>query len=76
MIDDATETESDAEEFGLLDHLEVTRRLEEELDAYEIAFAMTNERLRAFAGHTTNLRRHHGGYICRATGNKRKRSQT
>lgn len=73
MTDDSIEIERDAEEFGLLEHLEVIGRLEEELDACETAFATTNEQLHSLEGLSVTS----GGTVtARATGSKRKRSLT
>lgn len=47
MTDDAIEIDRDAEEFGLMEHLEESRRLEQELDAGEAVLAETREQLDA-----------------------------
>ncbi|KAK7708079.1 hypothetical protein SLS64_006901 [Diaporthe eres] len=47
MTDDAIEIDRDAEEFGLAEHLDEARRLEQELDAREASLAGTREQLDA-----------------------------
>lgn len=73
MIDDAIEIERDAEEFGLLEHLEVSRRLEQDLEACEIALDKTNERLHTLPDESQVPE---DSFASRSerTGNKRKRS--
>lgn len=45
MTDDAIEIERDAEEFGLVEHLETSRQLEARLDNYETVLDETREQL-------------------------------
>lgn len=45
MTDDAIEIERDAEEFGLVEHLEISRQLEAKLDNYEAVLDETREQL-------------------------------
>lgn len=73
MIDDAIEIERDAEEFGLLEHLEVSKRLDQDLDACEIALDKSRERLHALSDESQIPEDSFASRI-EPTGNKRKRS--
>lgn len=73
MIDDAIEIERDAEVFGLLEHLEVSKRLEQGLEACEIALDKTNGRLHALPDESQIAEDSFASQI-EPTGNKRKRS--
>lgn len=75
MTDDAIEIDRDAEEFGLVDHLEDGRRLEQELDSCETALAGAREQLDALQVRSQLVEDTVESWM-KSAGNKRKRSMT
>lgn len=73
MTDDAIEIDRDAEEFGLVEHLDEARRLEQDLDACEADLAGTREQLVALQVRS-QLEEDTVGSWMKSAGDKRKRS--
>lgn len=73
MTDDAVETDRDAEEFGLVEHLDECRQLEESLDTCEAALAETREQLDALQVSSQVLEDTVSSWT-KSAGDKRKRS--
>lgn len=75
MTDDAIEIDRDAEEFGLVEHLDELRRLDEDLNACEAALSRTREQLDALQVRS-QLEEDTVESWMKSAGNKRKRSVT
>lgn len=75
MTDDAIEIERDAEEFGLVEHLDESRQLEESLDTCEAALVETREQLDALQVRSQVLEDTVASWT-KSAGDKRKRSLT
>lgn len=75
MTDDAIEIDRDAEEFGLAEHLDEARRLEQELDAREASLAGTREQLDALQVRSQLVEDTVESWM-KSAGDKRKRGMT
>lgn len=75
MTDDAIEIERDAEEFGLVGHLEEFKRLEEDLDSCDAVLAGSRDQLDALQVNSQVLEDTVESWK-KSAGDKRKRSQT
>ncbi|KAG6361886.1 hypothetical protein INS49_010115 [Diaporthe citri] len=75
MTDDAIEIDGDAEEFGLGEHLDEARQLEQELDACDAALAGAREQLDALQVRSQLVEDTVGSWM-KSAGDKRKRSVT
>lgn len=73
MTDDAIETDRDAEEFGLVEHLDECRQMEEILDTCEAALAETREQLDALQVRSQVIEDTVSSWT-KSAGDKRKRS--
>lgn len=75
MTDDAIEIERDAEEFGLVEHLETSRQLEARLDNYEAILDETREQLDTLQVRSQILEDTLASWT-ESAGDKRKRTST
>ena len=75
MTDDAIELERDAEEYGFIEHLDESKRLEEGLGARDASLANSREQLDALQVKSQVLEDTVESWI-KSAGDKRKRSRT